>query len=63
MKSMAGWNTPNTGATNSSGFSGLPGGYRDVDGSFHQVTYSGDWWCASVSTPYFKQFYLEHNHF
>jgi uncharacterized protein (TIGR02145 family) len=28
------WNTPNTGATNSSGFTGLPGGYRLADGSF-----------------------------
>lgn len=25
------WNSPNTGATNESGFSGLPGGYRDHD--------------------------------
>ena len=26
------WNSPNTGATNSSGFTGLPGGYRDTGG-------------------------------
>ena len=36
MKSIgtAYWNSPNTGATNESGFSGLPGGFRNVDGSF-----------------------------
>ena len=28
------WNDPNTGATNESGFSVLPGGYRGTDGSF-----------------------------
>jgi len=36
MKSIgtAYWNSPNTGATNESGFSVLPGGYRNFDGSF-----------------------------
>ena len=28
MKSTSGWNSPNVGATNSSGFSALGGGYR-----------------------------------
>lgn len=28
------WNTPNTGATNESGFTALPGGERDSDGAF-----------------------------
>jgi uncharacterized protein (TIGR02145 family) len=33
------WSSPNTGATNSSGFSGLPGGYRDgyTDGAFYTL--------------------------
>jgi uncharacterized protein (TIGR02145 family) len=39
MKSIgtAYWNSPNTGATNESGFSALPGGYRDSDGSFYNI--------------------------
>ncbi len=39
MKSIgtAYWNSPNTGATNESGFSALPGGYRNLDGSFTNV--------------------------
>jgi len=31
------WNRPNTGATNSSGFSTLPGGYRSIYGSFYYM--------------------------
>lgn len=29
LKSITGWESPNTGATNETGFSALPGGYRD----------------------------------
>jgi len=28
------WNSPNTGATNESGFSGLPGGFRNTSGAY-----------------------------
>ena len=41
------WQTPNTGATNESGFTGLPGGYRSFDGSFTQIGSSGSWWCVN----------------
>jgi uncharacterized protein (TIGR02145 family) len=47
------WNTPNTGATNSSGFTGLPGGYRDSNGPFNAIGYNGYWWSSSeANTPY-----------
>jgi uncharacterized protein (TIGR02145 family) len=46
MKSTTGWNAPNTGATNSSGFSGLPGGGRNSDGTFLSVGTIGVWWSA-----------------
>ncbi|MCB0670199.1 MAG: fibrobacter succinogenes major paralogous domain-containing protein [Saprospiraceae bacterium] len=38
------WNDPNTGATNESGFSGLPGGLRSFNGTFHFLGISGLWW-------------------
>lgn len=42
------WNTPNTGATNESGFSSLPGGGRnDGGGSFIFLGDLGLWWCAT----------------
>jgi len=42
------WSSPNTSATNSSGFSALPGGYRDYsDGSFYDLGYLGCWWSGT----------------
>ncbi len=40
------WQAPNTGATNSSGFSGLPGGIRNNLGNFTFQGTSGDWWSS-----------------
>jgi uncharacterized protein (TIGR02145 family) len=41
------WYPPNTGATNSSGFTALPGGYRYTGGSCGDVGYTGLWWSSS----------------
>ncbi len=42
------WNEPNTGATNSSGFTGLPGGYRNIyDGEFFEKNYLGTFWSST----------------
>jgi uncharacterized protein (TIGR02145 family) len=41
------WQSPNTGATNSSGFTGLPGGNRYSDGSFDFIGLYGNWWSSS----------------
>jgi uncharacterized protein (TIGR02145 family) len=38
------WFDPNTGATNSSGFSALPGGFRSSGGSYGEINYDGYWW-------------------
>ena len=43
-----GWNPPNTGATNSSGFTALPGGLRDFIGDFFNMAFNGVWWSSSV---------------
>ena len=41
------WNTPNTGATNETGFTALPGGDRDNDGTFNDFGSIGYWWSAT----------------
>ena len=41
------WLTPNTGATNESGFTGLPGGYRGFNGSFNSISRNCYWWSSS----------------
>lgn len=51
LKSTTGWASPNFGATNSSGFTALPGGYRNEDGSFNIVGYHVCWWSASEKDP------------
>ncbi|CAN1536170.1 Fibrobacter succinogenes major paralogous domain [Flavobacteriaceae bacterium] len=40
------WTSPNTGATNSSGFTGFPGGLRSYDGTFLSIGNVGGWWCS-----------------
>jgi uncharacterized protein (TIGR02145 family) len=47
MKSTTGWNSPNTDATNESGFSGLPGGARYDNGTFNAVGDDGIWWSST----------------
>src|SRR6185295_9713122 len=43
------WLSPNNGATNSSGFTGLPGGITDYNtGSFGELGFNGHWWSATV---------------
>ena len=41
------WQSPNTAATNASGFTGLPGGYRNYYGSFLYIGGLGNWWSSS----------------
>ena len=45
------WDSPNTWATNSSGWTGLPGGYR-YSGGFDSNGDYGFWWSASESGSY-----------
>ena len=46
MKSTSGWKNNGNG-TNSSGFNGLPGGYRGSDGDFNGIGVVGFWWSSS----------------
>jgi len=47
LKSTNGW-YGNGNGIDANGFSALPGGYRDVDGSFSNVGKYGVWWTTSV---------------
>ncbi len=44
------WNTPNTSATNESGFSGLPGGFRDSGGTYLGIGDFGYWWSSTENS-------------
>jgi uncharacterized protein (TIGR02145 family) len=44
---LAHWNSPNTGATNDSGFSGLPGGLRYNVGTFFFIGFHPYWWSST----------------
>jgi uncharacterized protein (TIGR02145 family) len=41
------WGTPNADATNSSGFSGAPGGHRLYNGGYDYIGDAGFWWSSS----------------
>lgn len=41
------WLTPNTEATNETGFTGLPSGYRNFGGGFNSITKYGFWWSST----------------
>jgi len=49
MKSTTLWEDPNTGATNESGFTGLPGGYNG-DGKFQSIGKKGYFWTSTKIT-------------
>ena len=47
------WYSPNAGATNESGFTALPGGYRSYDnGTFGFAGHHGYWWSATEGSSY-----------
>ena len=48
MKSTTGWTTPNLAATNVSGFTGLPGGYRLVNGTYNHLLGYGYFWTTTA---------------
>jgi uncharacterized protein (TIGR02145 family) len=45
------WTTPNTGATNETGFTALPGGIREISGSFNVIGNYGCWWSSTDYSP------------
>jgi len=58
------WPTPNTGATNETGFTALPGGYRSSTGSFIEVGSSGYYYSTTAldaSNAWFRSMYYNYN--
>lgn len=51
IKETKGWNFPNTSASNSSGFSAIPGGLRHFDGTFLSLGNEAYWWSSTNTTP------------
>ena len=45
------WDSPNIGATNESGFTALPGGFREGDGIFSSFGGGGYWWSSTEFDP------------
>lgn len=57
LKATTSWTAPNTGATNSSGFTGLPGGFRRFFGYFNGIGIDGQWWSSTefdTDNAYFR---------
>ncbi len=57
------WNSPNTGATNSSGFTALPGGVRGYSGSFSFIGNTGYWWSSTEDDTYYVWLRFLQNYF
>lgn len=56
------WLSPNSDATNESGFNGLPGGWRAAKGSFGALGKYGHWWCSDMQSPEFAfRMFLSYN--
>jgi len=47
------WNSPNTGATNETGFTALPGGERYIGSEFYYVGDFSEWWSATETGEFF----------
>ena len=58
------WFSPNTGATNESGFTGLPGGYRNAqgNGTFYGKNAHGHFWSSTESGNYGYKWVLISNY-
>ncbi len=60
LKSTSSWSSPNSGATDSCGFTALPGGSRTEAAVFMNIGKNGNWWSsteANVVGAYIRSLY------
>ncbi len=50
------WYSPNTGATNESGFTAVPAGGRNYDGTFGDNGFASAWWSSSEYDKFFAMY-------
>jgi len=59
------WNSPNTGATNESGFTALPGGYRDFfNGYYSNMGLNATFWSSTeggINDAWFRRLHCTHS--
>ncbi|QQS52360.1 MAG: fibrobacter succinogenes major paralogous domain-containing protein [Bacteroidota bacterium] len=57
------WTSPNPGATNETGFTALPGGYRnETNGAFEGIGLNGIWWSKTeIDTDYAWYRFIHYN--
>lgn len=48
---ISNWINPNSGATNETGFTALPGGNRFSNGSYSNIGSYGNWWSSTENSP------------
>ena len=63
LKANTLWDSPNEGATNSSGFTAVPGGIRDVDGHFYIIGMFGYFWASTEYNSDLAWFHLLYYYF
>ncbi len=57
------WNTPNTGATNETGFTALQGGMRWGYDTFVSIGEYGYWWCATEHDSAYVYYWVMYNNY
>jgi uncharacterized protein (TIGR02145 family) len=56
------WSLPNIGATNETGFTALPSGYRYSSGIFDVLTFNGVFWTSTQENLYYSKYrYISYN--
>jgi len=55
------WSSPNTGATNESGWSGRPGGVRFINGNFNSINEYVEWWSSTPNGDHHHSRSLDHD--